>query len=138
ARERDEPADGECPRPALRHLDRHLVVGPADAARSDLEHRRDRLHGLLEHLDRRLAGLRADLLEGVVDDLLGDAFLPAAHDLVDHLLDEDGAVDGIRLDGPDRDFGAAWHYDPLLAPYFERPCLRSETPAASSAARITL
>ena len=29
-------------------------------------------------------------------------------------------------------------YAPLFAPYLERPCLRSETPAVSSAARMTL
>src|ERR671923_583960 len=46
ARIRDEPADGERPGPALRHLDRYLVVGAADATRADLEHRRDRLDGL--------------------------------------------------------------------------------------------
>src|SRR3954462_3821654 len=43
ARERDEPAQGERAPAGLRHLDRHLVVRPADAARLDLEHRRDRL-----------------------------------------------------------------------------------------------
>src|SRR5438094_7101110 len=43
ARVRDEPADGERPGAALRHLDRHLVVGAADAARAHLEHGRDRL-----------------------------------------------------------------------------------------------
>src|SRR5688572_13016789 len=38
ARELDEPADGERARAALRHLDGHLVVGAADAARANLEH----------------------------------------------------------------------------------------------------
>src|SRR5436190_16948571 len=66
ARIRDEPAHGERAGPALRHLDRHLVVRTADAAASDLQNRRDRLHGLLEHLDRRAAGLGPDLLERVV------------------------------------------------------------------------
>src|SRR5918995_2404348 len=36
ARVLDEPANGERPGTALRHLDGHLVVRPADAARSDL------------------------------------------------------------------------------------------------------
>src|SRR5215467_14806672 len=49
ARVRDEPADRERARAALRHLDGHLVVRPADAAALDLEHRRDRLDGLLQH-----------------------------------------------------------------------------------------
>src|ERR1041384_3121953 len=47
ARVRDEPADRERARAALRHLDGHLVVRAADAAALDLEHRRDSLHGLL-------------------------------------------------------------------------------------------
>src|SRR5262249_41235688 len=57
AREGHEPADRQRARPALRYLDGHLVVGAADAAAPDLEHGRDRLHGLLEHLDGRLARL---------------------------------------------------------------------------------
>src|SRR5215212_6168113 len=49
AGERDEPAYGEIARTALRHLDGHLVVRAADAARADLEHRRQRLDRLIEH-----------------------------------------------------------------------------------------
>src|SRR4051794_17276020 len=70
-RERDEPAHGQRASASLRHLDRHLVVGATDAARAHLEHRRDRLDGPLQHLDRALAGLLADGLERGVDDLLG-------------------------------------------------------------------
>src|SRR3954452_15961155 len=50
ARIGDEPAHGERAGPALRHLDRHLVVRAADAAAANLEDRRNRLHCLLEHL----------------------------------------------------------------------------------------
>jgi hypothetical protein len=75
ARVGHEPADRERARAALRHLDGHLVVRAADAAALDLEHRRDRLHGLLEHLDRRPAGLLADAVERRVDDRLGDGLL---------------------------------------------------------------
>src|SRR3954466_5226567 len=57
AGERDEPAHRERAGTPLRHLDRHLVVRAADPAAAHLEPRRDRLHGLLEHLDRRAAGL---------------------------------------------------------------------------------
>jgi hypothetical protein len=32
----------------------------------------------------------------------------------------------------------ATYYEPLFAPYLERPCRRSATPDESSAARITL
>src|SRR6266508_2688875 len=134
----DEPAHGERAGPALGHLDRDLVVGAADAARADLEDGGDRLHGLLEHLDGRAACLLADIGQCAVDHLLGDRLLPAAHHLVDHLRDERALVDGVRLDRPDLDLCTARHQEPRLAPYFERACLRSETPEVSSAARMTL
>src|SRR5690349_907997 len=118
---RDEPAHGERAGPALRHLDRHLVVRAADAAAADLQNRGDRLHGLLEDLDRRPAGLRPDLLERVVDDLLGDRLLAVEHDLVDHLRDERRAVDGVGVDRARLNLGTAGHYEPpFFAPYFER------------------
>src|SRR4029079_3718100 len=138
ARVVDEPADGERPGPALRDLDGDLVIGAADPAALDLEHGRDRLHGLLQHLDRRLAGLLPDAGQRVVDDLLRSRLLALRHHLVDHLRDERRVVDGIRRDRPGRVCATARHYEPLLAPYLERPCLRSDTPAASSAARMTL
>src|SRR5436190_16926923 len=138
ARERDEPANGQRASAALRHLDGHLVVRAADAARANLEHRRDRLDRLLEHLDRRLAGLLADSVERLVDDLLGGALLPARHDAVDHLADESRVVDGVRLELADRDLGSARHYEPFFAPYLDRPLRRSPTPAVSRPPRITL
>src|SRR5215211_7031254 len=66
ARERDEPAHGEVARAALRHLDGNLVVGAADAARANLEHRCQRLDGLVEHLDGRPAATLAHDRERVV------------------------------------------------------------------------
>src|SRR4030088_1820208 len=75
ARVRHEPAHGKRAGPALRNLHRNLVVRAADAAALDLEDRRDRLHGLLEHLDRRPARLRAALLERPLDHRLGDRLL---------------------------------------------------------------
>src|SRR5918993_269737 len=47
----------------------------ADAARADLQDRRDGLHCLLERLDGRLAGLLANLGQRAVDDLLGERLL---------------------------------------------------------------
>src|SRR2546430_1786341 len=130
AREGDDPAHGERAGAPLRNLDGNLVLRTADAARANLEHRRHRLHGLLQHVDRRLAGLRADAVERAVDDLLRGGALPAGHHLVDHLGDEVRVVDGVRRDGADLDFGAPRHYV-FLAPYFDRPCFRSPTPAVS-------
>src|SRR5712691_784810 len=138
AREVHQPAHCECARAALRHLDGHLVVRAADPAALDLEHGRDGFDGLLQHLDRRLAGLLADPLERAVDDLLRSRLLAGRHHLVDHLRDKGRVVNGIRLDRPGLDIGTTGHYEPFLAPYLERPCLRSLTPAVSSAARMTL
>src|SRR5437763_2630968 len=138
ARKRHDPADRERAGAPLRHLDRHLVVRAADAAAAHLQDRGDRLDGLLEHLDRRLAGLGADLLQGVVDDLLGDRLLALRHHAVDELRDEHGVVERIRLDGPGRDLREARHYEPSFAPYLERAWRRSPTPAVSRPPRITL
>src|SRR5207248_1765889 len=54
----------------------------------------------LELLDRILAAALAEDRQRVVDDLLGHRLLAVEHDLVDHLLDEAIAVDGVRLDPP--------------------------------------
>src|SRR5678815_183927 len=73
-----------------------------------------------------------------IRDSLGGALLAVQHDLVDQLADETRVVDGVRSELADLNLGAAGHYEPFLAPYLERPCLRSETPAVSRAARMTL
>src|SRR4029453_16826578 len=99
---------------------------------------RHRLDRLLEHLDRRLAGLLADPVQRLVDDLLRPRLLPARHHLVDHLGHEARAVHGIRLERPGLNRCAPRHQLPRFAPYFERPWRRSPTPAASSPPRITL
>src|SRR6185312_5159586 len=101
AGEVDEPADGEGPGAALGDLDGHLVGGAADAAGTDLEDRSELADGLLEDVGRILAGALADDREGVVDDPLGGRLLAVEHHAVDDLLDEAGAVDGVRLDRPD-------------------------------------
>src|SRR5437899_4758401 len=98
ARVGDEPAKCERAAAALRHLDRNLVVGAADAARANLEHRRDGLDGLLEHFDRRTTRLLPDLLQGGVDDRLGDRLLAVAHDAVLELRDELALVDRLGND----------------------------------------
>src|SRR4029453_15776270 len=80
-----------------------------DAARADLEVRRERLDRDLELLERVLAGLLADDGEGVVDDLLGGGLLAVEHYLVDPLLDQARAMDGVRLDLADGCCGATGH-----------------------------
>src|SRR5437764_14624860 len=49
AREGDQPTDAERAAAALGHLHGNLVIRATDAAAAHLEHRRDRLDGLLEH-----------------------------------------------------------------------------------------
>src|SRR3954452_22601368 len=66
AGEADQPADGERSRPTGRDLDRDLVGGAADPARTDLEHRGELLDRLLEHLDRGAACALADDRQRVV------------------------------------------------------------------------
>src|SRR5438874_1332420 len=56
---------------------------------------------------------------------------------VEDLRDETRPVERIDLDRTRGDLRATRHYD-FLAPYFERAWRRSETPAVSSAARMTL
>src|ERR687891_970372 len=134
----DEPAERERASATLRHLDGHLVVGAANAPGAHLEHGRDALHGLLEHLELGLAGLLGGDGKRVVDDLLGDGLLPVQHQPVDELRHEHGAVNGIRIEPARLDGCAARHLYAFFAPYLERACRRSETPAESSPPRMTL
>jgi hypothetical protein len=129
---------GEGAGAARRDLDGDLVGGAADAAGLDLEDRGQGLDRRLELLDGVAPGALGDDGEGVVDDLLGGALLAVQHHLVDDLLDEAGAVDGVRLDGPDLGCCATGHGYFFFTPYWERAFLRSLTPAASSVPRTTL
>src|SRR3954449_3013251 len=137
ARELDQPADRKRAGAAGGHLDRDLVGRSADAAGADLEHRRERLDRDLERLHGVLARALREDRQRVVDDALGGRLLAVQHHLVDDLLDELGAVDGVRLDRTDGGGSSTRHYL-ALTPYWERAFLRSDTPAASSVPRTTL
>ena len=95
------------------------------------------LDGKKSVAEKVVYGALADDRQRVVHDALGGRLLAVQHHLVDDLLDELGAVDGVRVDRPDRGGGAARHYL-ALTPYCERAFLRSDTPAASSVPRTTL
>src|SRR5271166_3843004 len=142
AGELDEPAHGERARAPGGHLDGYLVGGAADPSRADLERGRERLDGRVERLDGVFVAALGDERERVVDDPLGGGLLAVEHDLVDHLLDQLRAVDGVRLDGADLGGCAAGHLVDhpyfFFTPYCERAFLRSLTPAASSVPRTTL
>src|SRR6185503_12343969 len=81
----------------------------ADTAAAGLEYGRDRLHRLLEHLERRLARAVADLVESSVDDALGGRALPGRHHAVDQLGDQARAVHGVGVQRTDGDLGTAGH-----------------------------
>src|SRR5436190_18925355 len=139
AREHHEPPHGERAGAWRRDVHRNLVGGAADAARADLERRGELPDRLLELLDGVAPGLLAQGRQRVVHDSLGGRLLSVEHHLVDDLLDELGAVDRIRRDGPNLGGGAARHGAYLaFTPYCERAFFRSLTPEASSVPRTTL
>src|SRR3954468_3856033 len=105
-----QPAHGQGQATDRAHFDRHLVVGAADTAGLHFDHRLDVADGHGERLDRVTTGvLLLDLLEGTVDDALGDRLLAALHDDVHELGKLDIAVLGIRQDFTLRDFATTWH-----------------------------
>src|SRR5262245_3570084 len=124
ARGLDEPAQRERPRAPLRDLDGNLVVGAADAPRANLEHGRDALDRLLEHLELRLPGPLGSDRERVVHDRLGDRLLAVEHEPIDELRYENRAVDSVGLRLANWDFCAARHGRSyaFFAPYLERDC----------------
>ena len=123
---------------ALGDFHRDLVGGAADSAGADLQDGGESLDGLLERLDRFLLGAAGELLECVVDDLLGGGLLAVDHHLVDDLLDELGVVQRVGIDRALSARCATRHAYFAFTPYCERAFLRSETPAASRVPRTTL
>src|SRR4051812_48375549 len=134
-----DPAHCERDAPHGTHFDRHLVVRAANAAAFYFDDRLHVLHRLAEDLDRVLAGLGLDAVQGAVDDPLGDRLLAARHEHVDELRELDVVEFRVGKNLPLRYFSATRHvfYPALgaLAPYFERLCLRSFTPCVSSEPR---
>src|SRR5665213_2487255 len=115
-REVGQPSYGERRRTTRANLDGHLVRSATDAATANFELRTDVLERALQCRDRVGTGLLFYLLEGRVDDALGDGALAALQDLVRDLRDEDRLVD--RVDGDLTTYGRTFtrHYFSLLAP----------------------
>src|SRR5260370_1336395 len=84
----------------------------------------------------RFAGCRAPGFDRRLRDLLGARLRAVGHDLVDHLRAEVRVVDRARLDRASLHVCTTRNYDHFFTTYFERACLRSATPPASSAARM--
>ena len=72
---RDQPADGQRLTALRTNVDRNLVGRTTDAARTNLDMRRDIVERLMEDRDRLLLGLGLDLVERAVDDRLGNRLL---------------------------------------------------------------
>ena len=105
----NEPAHRQRRTPVLRHFDRHLIVGAAHAPRLHFEQRLGVLHGLLESLQRIVAGALAQLLHGFVEDTLRGVLLALPHHGVHELLHQGGVVHRIRRYLTNYGSSSAWH-----------------------------
>src|SRR5437588_12535775 len=94
---------------------------------------------LLEHVHAGLPGALLDQVHRLVEHPLGQRLLAPLHRIIEKLGDGLAVVARIGRNGPaDRFLSAAHDAAALgrLAPYLERDCLRSFTPAASSVPRM--
>ena len=87
--ERDEPPDCEGNATFRRDLDRHLIVGAANSAGLDLEHRFDIINSLLENAQCVLASRPfIHNCERVVENALGKTPLAPPDDIINKLGDQ--------------------------------------------------
>src|ERR1019366_8587071 len=96
ARRCNQPADPECLPTHGAYLDRHLIGGAADAARTYFDRRHHVLERLLENRQRALLGLGLDHAERTVDDAFGDRLLPGVHHRVHEFRNDDVSEFRIR------------------------------------------
>src|SRR5262245_6796442 len=109
ARVADQPADAEREAAVRIHFYRHLVVRAADATRFHFEARLDVVDRLLEHLQRIVAALLLDDVEGLVNDALGGTALTVAHHAVDELAHERTLIDRVRRNVALRNLSSSRH-----------------------------
>src|SRR6266480_5115908 len=139
AAELDQPAHAEGSAPLGPDFDRHLVRGATHAPRLHFQRRLHVRQRLLEHVHAGLAGALLDQVHRPVEHALRERLLAPLHEVVQELGDGLAVVARIGRDGPaDRFLSPAHDAAALgrLAPYLERDCLRSFTPAASSVPRM--
>src|SRR5665213_1978139 len=105
-REVGQPSYGERRRTTRANLDGHLVRGATNTAATHFELGADVLERALQGRDRVAARLLLDLLEGRVDDALGDGALAALKNLVRDLRDENRLVN--RVDGDLTTYGGTF------------------------------
>src|SRR3990172_3933639 len=142
-RVQQQPADGQGLPSVGIHFHRYLIVGAAHAPRFHFQHRLDVFHGLIEHLQRLVMGLLADLFHGAVKDALRGRALAVPHHRINELLHQVAVIDRVTRYRAPRNESFARHSLSYfcaalgrLAPYLERPCLRLSTPAASRVPRM--
>src|SRR5712691_1034427 len=134
-----DPAHPQRRAPLGAHFDRHLIRRAADAPRLYFQRRLDVRQRLLEHVHAGLPRTLFDHVHRLIEDPLGQRLLAAHHQVVQELRDRLAVVARIgRHRSLDRGLAPAHFPASLgrLAPYFERDCLRSFTPAASSVPRM--
>src|SRR5712691_378491 len=153
-----QPANRQRLPPKRLHFHRNLVVRAAHAPRFHFQHRLHVFHGLLENLQRIIVRFLRHLVHRAVKHSLRRRLLAFPHHRADELLHQVIGIDRVgRLRAP-KYKSFAWHCSLLLltiftsllcyflasyfcaafgrfAPYFDRPCLRFSTPAASSVPR---
>src|SRR5882724_2129043 len=157
---RNNPPDCQRSASLLVHFHRHLIRRSTHAARFNFDRRLNVVDRPFENLQWLFAGLITDLSHGSVKNILRQRLLTHPHHAIDKLSYQRAAVDWIRQNFSSFGNSSSWHksdssyqrcmtltvnlsdYFPApalgrLAPYFERPCLRSETPTESSVPRIT-
>src|SRR5207249_6669410 len=121
------------------HFHRHLIRGAADPPRFHLQRRLHVRERLLEHVHAGLSRALLDHVHRLIEDPLRQRLLAALHQVVEKLRDRLTVIP--RISGywaPNGGFSAA-HFPASLgrfAPYLDRDCLRSFTPAASSVRRL--
>src|SRR5215216_4906359 len=144
----DDPANCQGTAPFLVYFNRHLISRTADASRLHLDRGLHVIDRPFENFQRLFARLVADLPHRIVENALGHTLLAFPHHATDELRHQRAVVDRIGKYFASFGYSSSWHisvslfpaldfYFPALAlgrlaPYFERPCLRSATPTESS------
>src|SRR2546426_682047 len=139
AAERDQPAHPQRRASLGPHFHRDLVGGAAHTARLHLERRLHIRERLLEHVHARLPGALLDQVHRLVEHPLGQRLLAPFHQVIEELGHRLAVVARIGRHRPADRLLAPAHVAAALgrlAPYLERDCLRSFTPAASSVPRM--
>src|SRR2546427_154251 len=121
------------------HFDRHLIRRAADTPGFHFQRRLHVRERLLEHVHAGLPRALLDHVHRLIEDPLRQGLLAAHHQVVQELGDRLAVVARIRRHRAFDRVLATTHFPASLgrlAPYLERDCLRSFTPAASRVPRM--